>query len=83
MAQHAVVFDPLPPPSERLPDKRTEELSAKAQNDLKWDCHMEEIRHMYVDQNSTLKQIMNAIQEKHGFKARSDFFPHSSNSIHF
>jgi len=78
-----VVFDRLLPEPERLPYKRPEKLSTKARNDLKWDEHREEIRHMYVDQDSTLKQMMNAMQEKHGFKARLDFFPHSSNSIHF
>jgi len=81
MAQTTLDPDLLVGELEKLPLQTPEKLSAKACKDLKWKLYKEEIRQMYVDQGSTLNQIMMAIQEKHGFKARYYLFLGCSNSI--
>jgi Clr5 domain len=45
-------------------------LSIKTRNDLKWDVHKDEIYQIYVEQNNTLRETMQAIEGKHRFKAR-------------
>ncbi len=45
-------------------------LSILERNNQKWDAHKDEIRQMYLDQDKTLQQTMQAIESTYGFKAR-------------
>ncbi|KAH7327110.1 Clr5 domain-containing protein [Rhexocercosporidium sp. MPI-PUGE-AT-0058] len=70
MAQRTETTDALP--SEENPS-RVSILQTKTprleRSDAKWDSHKEEIYQLYVDQNMTLKETMDAMETNHGFKA--------------
>ncbi|CZR68063.1 uncharacterized protein PAC_17962 [Phialocephala subalpina] len=44
-------------------------LSTLERNNQKWDAHKDEIRHIYLDEDKTLQQTMQAIESTHHFKA--------------
>jgi hypothetical protein len=38
---------------------------------LDWDVHKEELKKLYLDENKELAEIMQLMQERHGFEASS------------
>ncbi|KUJ17346.1 uncharacterized protein LY89DRAFT_51488 [Mollisia scopiformis] len=44
-------------------------LSTLERNNQKWDAHKDEIRHIYLDEDKTLQETMQAIESTHHFKA--------------
>lgn len=44
--------------------------SCKARNNQKWNAYKDEIRQLYILEDKTLKETMDMIEQKHGFKAR-------------
>jgi hypothetical protein len=56
----------------KLPARGQEQLksSRRIRNDEKWKSLKDEIYRIYMTEDNTLQNTMNAISEKHGFEAR-------------
>lgn len=63
---HDLTFGEAPPLS-AAPSK----MSTLERNNQKWNEHKDEIRRVYVDEDKTLRETMQLIEQDWGFKSRS------------
>tara|TARA_R110002060_G_scaffold72877_1_gene81639 strand:+ start:679 stop:930 length:252 start_codon:yes stop_codon:yes gene_type:complete len=71
MSQIAEPSEPVPSIEDLSIHPELPTLSIRRERSIaKWESHKEEIYELYVEQNIPLKQVMQALETKHGFKFR-------------
>lgn len=71
MSQIAEPSEPVPSIEDLSIHPEHPTLSIRRERGIaKWESHKEEIYELYVEQNIPLKQVMQALETKHGFKFR-------------